>query len=149
MTSSNAIQRVTRPSSLGAAVQGSNGQLQLSRQDVGVTITSLHALNAMLKVPDFHADMLKAGLPALLASMLQSDACAAEPRLFDEVMKCFVNMSWTAPGREQVLQQLSPATVQPVIDAALAWLEDPSSHHSTLTVAAGTGHTPLPAWCAS
>ncbi len=133
-----------------AQLQGGNNELKLSKQGTEVTLASLQATTHLLAAGVAHADMLRADLPALLTKIIQSAACQGVPEMVDRALTCMYPFTALPAGKTVLLQQLTPASVEPFIHVALRWLEDAESAYTRLVAASGWGlpvpllpHTPL------
>ena len=133
-----------------AQLQGGNNKLKLSKQATEVALASLQAITALLAAGVGHADMLRAHLPALLTNIIQSSACQGVPDMVDRALACMYPFIAHPAGKTVLLQQLTPASVEPFIHVALRWLEDSESAYPQLVAASGwclpvplLPHTPL------
>ncbi|KAL0031111.1 hypothetical protein WJX77_004227 [Trebouxia sp. C0004] len=115
--------------------QGGNNKLKLSRQATEVTLASLQAMTHLLGAGVGHADMLRADLPALLTNIIQSPTCQGVPDMVDRALTCMYPFTALPAGKTVLLQQMTPASVEPFIHVALTWLEDPESAYTRLVAA--------------
>ena len=135
---------------LVAQLQGGKNELKLSKQATEVTLASLQAITQLLAAGVGHTDMLRADLPALLTKIIQSSACQGVPDMVDRALACMYPFTSLPAGKTVLLQQLTPANVEPFVHVALRWLEDSESAYTTLVAASGwclpvplLPHTPL------
>ena len=122
-----------------AQLQGGNNEVKLSKQATEVTVASVQAIGHLLAHGVGHTDVLRADLPALLTKIIQSPACQAVPDMVDHALACMYPFTAVPAGKTVLLQQLTPASVEPFIHVALRWLEDSESAYSRLVAASG--------WC--
>ena len=120
-----------------AQLQGGHNELTLSKQATELTLASLQAITPLLAAGVGHTDMLRAGLPALLIKIIQSSACQSVPRMVDRALECMYPFTALPAGKTVLLQQLTPASVDPFIHVALRWLEDSESAYTQLVAASG------------
>ena len=127
-------------------LQGRDGRLQLSEQSTDLTWVSLRTIYAMSAAArGSEANLLRADLPALLTKIIQCPACwKLEAGVADQAVACLHAFTMSPAGKQQVLQQLTPAVIDALMAVALRWLQDPGLEYGHYAVAAGQHFCP---WC--
>lgn len=120
-------------------LQGRDGRLQLSEQSTDLTWVSLRTIYAMSAAArGSEANLLRADLPALLTKIIQCPACwKLEAGVADQAVACLHAFTMSPAGKQQVLQQLTPAVIDALMAVALRWLQDPGLEYGHYAVAAG------------